>query len=217
VKVGNIRQKVDIATLPGSALDSGHALCSLLFGDRFEKRDGLLAIALSNLNPHIHLAIALLNLTRMEHGEEWSQSGNITSTVGRLIEALDEERLIIAKTFGLPVKTVNEHLSLTYGVPIDVVSEMSKEMYQRGLGGFGPNTLDSRYVLEDVPFGLLPTVLLSQLVGGKATMHESGIAILSAAYARNFALDNNILPELGLKDMSIPELQRLTRIGYASA
>lgn len=217
VNVATVRQKVDMATLPESAIDEGHALCTQLFGDRFVKRDGLLAIALSNLNPQNHLGIALLNLTRMEHGEEWSQGGNITPTVGRLIEALDLERLAIAKTFDLPVKTVQEHFSLSYHVPIGGVSEMNQEMHRRGLGGSGPKTVDSRYVLEDVPFGLLPTVLLGQLTGSKATLHESGIAIFSAAYGRDFMQDNDILPELGLEKMSVAELQRLTRVGYEPA
>ncbi|KLU21913.1 NAD/NADP octopine/nopaline dehydrogenase [Caballeronia mineralivorans PML1(12)] len=216
VKVGTVRQKVDMATLPEGAIDEGHSLCLQIFGDRFGKRDGLLAIALSNLNPQNHLGIALLNLTRMEHGEEWSQSGNITPTVGRLIEALDLERLAIAKTFDLPVKTVQEHFSLSYRIPPSGVSEMSQEMHRRGLGGSGPKTVDSRYVLEDVPFGLLPTILLSQLTGSKAILHESGIAIFSAAYGCDFAQKNDILPELGLQYMSVAELQRLTRVGYES-
>src|SRR5471032_2974465 len=54
VKVGTVRQKVDMAALPESAIDEGHALCTQLFGDRFRKRHGLLAIALSNLNPQNH-------------------------------------------------------------------------------------------------------------------------------------------------------------------
>ncbi len=50
------------ATTPRRAL----RCASTLFGDRFVPRDGLLAIALSNLNPQNHMAIALCNLTRME-------------------------------------------------------------------------------------------------------------------------------------------------------
>lgn len=214
VHVGSIRLKVDMATLPASAMDQGHALCSLLFGDRFVKRDGLLAIALSNLNPQSHLGIALLNLTRMEHAEEWSQVGNTTRAVGRLIEALDVERLAIAKAFDFEVRTVQEHVSLSYNLPLGSVAAMSQERHRQGLGVSGPKTADSRYVLEDVPFGLLPTVLLGQLTDHKATLHESGMAILSAAYGRNFAEENDLLPELDLERLSAPELQRLTRIGF---
>ncbi|TIT98003.1 MAG: NAD/NADP octopine/nopaline dehydrogenase, partial [Mesorhizobium sp.] len=76
VHVTTIRQKLDVATLPFKAQDEGYELCTTLFDDRFVKRDGMLAIALSNLNPQNHLGIALLNLTRMEKAEQWSQGGN---------------------------------------------------------------------------------------------------------------------------------------------
>ncbi len=217
VNVMTVRQKLDLATVPESAIDAGQALCSKIFGDRFVKRDGLLAIALSNLNPQNHLGIALLNLTRMERGEDWGQGENVTPTVGRLIEALDLERLAIAKSFGLTVRTVQEHFSLSFHVPMGGVSEMNQEMHRQGRGGMGPKTVDSRYVLEDVPFGLLPTTLLGRLAGVPATLHESGITLLSAAYGREFSLENDLLSELDLKDMSVSALQRLTRAGYAPA
>jgi opine dehydrogenase len=214
VNVSTVRQSVDMATVPLSALDEGHALCTKLFGDHFVKRDGLLAIALSNLNPQNHLGIALLNLTRMERSEAWGQGENVTPAVGRLIEALDHERLAIANAFGLTVKTVNEHFSLSFHVPIASVSEMNQEMHRQGRGGVGPKTANSRYVLEDVPFGLLPTVVLGRLAGRPATLHEAGMAIFSAAYGRDFAHDNDLLPELGLQALSTTELQRLARAGY---
>ena len=45
-----------------------------------------------------------------------------------------------------------------------------------------PATVNSRYVLEDVPFGLLPTILLGRLAGSPASLHVSGVALFSAAY-----------------------------------
>jgi len=214
VTVGAIRKSVDLATLPESAIDEGLALCSKLFGDNFTKSDGLLAITLSNLNPQIHLGIALLNLTRIERAEEWAQNENVTPTVGRLIEALDNERLAIAAAFDLRVRTVQEHISLSYRIPSAGVSDMCQEMHRRGLGASGPKTVDSRYVLEDVPFGLLPTVLLGKLSGRNATLHECGISIFSAAYGRHFARENDILAQLELENMTVSQLQCIMRVGY---
>lgn len=214
VLVTTVRQKLDVATLPFDAQDQGHELCTALFGDRFVKRDGMLAIALSNLNPQNHLGIALLNLTRMEKGEQWSQGGNVTPTVGRLIEALDAERLAIAGHFGIAVRTVQEHFSLSFHVPMGSVSQMNQDMDKQGRGGFGPTTTDSRYVLEDVPFGLLPTVMLGKISRHPAVLHDSGISILSAAYGRDLRVDNDILPTLGLESLSDTELMKLSRDGF---
>ncbi|MER8647415.1 MULTISPECIES: NAD/NADP octopine/nopaline dehydrogenase family protein [unclassified Mesorhizobium] len=214
VQVTSIRQKLDVATLPFDALDQGYKLCTALFGDRFVKRDGLLAIALSNLNPQNHLGIALLNLTRMERAERWSQGGNVTPAVGRFIEALDAERLAIAGNFGIAVRTVQEHFSLSFHVPMSTVSEMNLEMDRQGRGGFGPTTIESRYILEDVPFGLLPTAVLGKISGNPAVLHESGISILSAAYGRDLKGDNDILPGLGIENMTKTDLEALCRKGF---
>jgi opine dehydrogenase len=216
VTVNSVRQKIDIATLPASAIDEGHALCTALFGDRFVKRDGLLAIALSNLNPQNHLGIGLLNLTRMDKGETWGQSDHVTPTVGRVIEALDLERLAIAEAFGLSVRTVRQHFSLSYHVPEGSVSDMNAEIHKVGRGGFGPTTTESRYVLEDVPFGLCATALLGRLVGKPAVLHEAGIAMLSAAYARDLEALNDLIPAIGLDKMGLDELKRVTTEGYAA-
>lgn len=214
IRITNIRQKLDVATVPFSSQGEGYELCTSLFGERFVKRDGMLAIALSNLNPQNHLGIALLNLTRMEKAEQWSQGGNVTPAVGRLIEALDAERLAIAAHFGIAVRTVKEHFSLSFHVPMGTVSEMNLEMDRQGRGGFGPTTIESRYILEDVPFGLLPTAMLGKITGNPAILHESGISILSAAYGRDLKADNDILPALGIERLSDVELGDLSREGF---
>ena len=215
VTVNTVRQKVDVATVPASAAAEGHALCTRLFGDRFVPRDGLLAIALSNLNPQNHLGIGLLNLTRMEKGETWSQGEHVTPAVGRMIEALDLERLAIAEALGLKVRTVQEHFSLSFHVPMDTVSAMNQEMHRQGRGGFGPVTAESRYVLEDVPYGLVCTALLGRLVGRPAPLHEAGIALMSAAYGRDLEALNDLIPAVGLRAMPLDELVRVASEGYA--
>lgn len=217
VKVNTVRQKIDVATLPKDAIEEGHALCTALFGDRFVRRDGLLAIALSNLNPQNHLGIALLNLTRMEKGETWGQGEHVTPAVGRVIEALDAERLAIADSLGLKVRTVREHFSLSFHVPMASVSEMNQQMHAEGRGGFGPTSFDSRYIFEDVPFGLVPTVMLGALTGRPATLHAAGVALLSAAAGRDLAADNDLLPALGLESLTPEELARLCASGYPAA
>ncbi|KAL7525367.1 hypothetical protein ACHAXR_000972 [Thalassiosira sp. AJA248-18] len=62
----------------------------------------------------------------------------------------------------------------------------------------GPSSPDSRYVLEDVPYGLVLTVILGRLVDMPAILHESGIRILSAMYGRDFMVENELLQGLGL-------------------
>jgi opine dehydrogenase len=197
VTVGSIRARLDVAVLPEAATACGLEVCRRLFGDRFVPRKGLSSIALSNLNPQNHLAIALCNLTRMELGERWGQNGHITPAVARLIEALDAERIAIATAFGVEVRTIHEHFHLSFHVPMGPLAAMTHELAQRPNDVSGPTTLNSRYVVEDVPFGLVPTIRLASLAGVPAPLHESGVALMSALYGRDFAAENDILPRLG--------------------
>lgn len=197
VHVNTIRARLDVAVLPATDTTRAVEVCTTLFGDRFVVRDNLLAIALSNLNPQNHLAIALCNLTRMERGETWGQNAHITPAVARLIEALDAERLAIAAAFGLRVRTIQEHFHLSFDVPLGPLADMTRALAARPGDTNGPTTLDSRYVTEDVPFGLVPTIRLAELAGVPVPLHESGVRIMSALYGRDFAAENDILSELG--------------------
>lgn len=213
VSVNTIRSKIDAATVPVTAAPDGLALCQRLFGDRFVPRDDILAIALSNLNPQNHMGIALCNMTRMEHGETWSQGGNVTPNVGRLMEALDAERVAIAEALGLQVRTIFEHYHLSYHVPIASIAEMNAELHARGIGGQGPATADSRYVTEDVPYGLAVTAALGRMAGHPAVLHQAGVDLFSAMYGRDFLAENTLLAEIGLDRLTLGQLRRACQDG----
>ena len=217
VQVNTVRARVDLCTVPEADGDAALDLCQRLFGDRFQPRDGLLAISLSNLNPQNHLGIALGNITRMEQGEIWSQGQNVTPKIGRLLEQLDLERLAIAKTLELDVKTIFEHFHLSFHVPLASISEMNQAMHAQGNGGTGPATAESRYITEDVPYGLQLTAVLGRLTGQTAKLHEAGIEIFSAMYGRDFTTENEILNALKLHRFSLDELQQAARTGRLQA
>ncbi|MEM9223541.1 MAG: NAD/NADP octopine/nopaline dehydrogenase family protein [Pseudomonadota bacterium] len=213
VTINTVRAKIDMCTVPSTREGEARTVCNKLFGDVFVPRDGLLAITLSNLNPQNHMGIALLNMTRMEHGEVWSQGANVTPKVGELLERLDEERLAIAHALGLKVKTIFEHFHLSFHVPIASISQMNQQMHAEGRGGTGPASADSRYVTEDVPYGLLPIALLGALTDRRATLHEAGIEIFSAMYGRDFRAENTLLAALDLGAVPLSTLAEAGRTG----
>lgn len=168
-------------------------------------------MALSNLNPQNHLGIALCNFTRIEMGQTWCQAEHITPSVGRLLEQLDGERMAIAHALGQNVRNIFEHFSRSFHVPMGSVAEMSAAMVEAGHKGNGPTDLDTRYVLEDVPYGLVPTVWLGQLAGRPAKLHQAGIEMFNALYGCDFYRKNNLMESLGANDMSLEDLE-----GYPS-
>ncbi|MGV1832920.1 NAD/NADP octopine/nopaline dehydrogenase family protein [Agrobacterium vitis] len=211
--IGAIRAKVDMATVPARFSERAQTTCFALFGERFDVKDDILSIALSNLNPQDHMGIALCNLSRIERAEDWGQNTNVTPAVGRFLEALDLERLAIASAFGKTVRSTFDHFRLSFDISGGSVSEISSVLVERGSDPAGPKSVDTRYVLEDVPFGLIPTLQLAKAAGVSAPLHESGVRILSACYGRDFSKENDLLPDLGVLDL--PTLKERVITGYA--
>jgi opine dehydrogenase len=215
VRVSTVRDLVDVAAVPKASGPAELERLSTIFGDRFRVRDGLMAVALSNLNPQNHLAIALGNFTRMELGEAWRQSAHVTPGLGRLIEALDDERLAIARAFDVQVRTVREHLGSSYHLEEAPAGEMFAALAARGGGAMGPASIDTRYVTEDVPFGLAPMVWLGRLVGRRAPLHEAGLRLFSAIYGRDFEAENDLLDLAGVRGLDRAALEALCETGWA--
>lgn len=211
VKIATLRGKVDMSTLPTEAAERGLNICKALFGDRFRAISNVLAVALSNVNPQSHMALALCNFTRMEKAEAWGQSEHMTMAVGRLLEAIDAERLAIAAAFGVEVRTMREHYSLTYGLPDAPLGETAKLLAASQEPTLGPATIDTRYTLEDVPFGLSPLVALGRLCAVATPLHEAGLQIFSALYGRDLAAENDILPALMARQLTRESLIAVTR------
>ncbi|MGO4675892.1 NAD/NADP octopine/nopaline dehydrogenase family protein [Bosea sp. 2YAB26] len=213
VNISGIRARLDVATVPRRFAAEGHSICQALFGDRFEPREDLLAIMLSNLNPPGHMASMLCNLTRAEQGEDWPNYGSTTRGVGRIIDAMDAERLALAAAFGLAVRSVQDHYALSFGVTPGPVGEMAAAVYAMRPELMGPKTLDTRFITEDVPFGLVPLELLGAVTGVAVPLHQAGIALFNAVCARDFRAENDLLPLLDLGGLDAAGLHKRLRDG----
>lgn len=194
ISIGGIRSRLEAAVLPAGGDGSAIAVCRDLFGDRFTEVAEITAIALSNLNPPIHLASALCNFTRIEKGEYWANYDGITPSVARMIEALDTERLAVAEAYGVKVRTVHEHYHLTFGFePGRTLAEMAAAVHEKRKGPPGPVTTDTRFVTEDVPFGIVPVIALADKRGVPVPLHKAGLVVVNALYGRQFENENDLL------------------------
>jgi len=93
---------------------------------------------------------------------------------------------------------MRQHYSLTYGLPDAPIGETAAILAGRGDPTMGPATIQTRYTLEDVPFGLVPLIWLAQqaAVPVPVPLHEAGLALFSALYGRDLGAENDLLPAL---------------------
>lgn len=207
VDIQYVRTQIDVATIPASRGAEALASCEAMFGKRFRLRPDFLSIALSNMNPHVHLALVLGNLTRIERAEEWRIYSGITPGLGRLLQALDDERVGLARAAGVDVRSLRAHFALTHDVPEQALDAMCAQMHDKGRGSPAPATIDTEYIVEDVPYGLWPLILMARKLDYPVPLHEAGMAQFNAIHGRDLHLDNTILEPLGFEDLSHAELR----------
>jgi opine dehydrogenase len=192
VRVMTIRARVGISG--GAAMIR---LAETLWGEgRYDDAPDLIAVALANINPIAHLAIALCNVTRIEHREAWPQYLNMTRATCRLIEGLDAERLALARAFGTVVPTAEAHFARSYGTTAKDLAGIAAEIHARRGGPPGPTDMDTRFITEDVPFGLVFYQWLARQRGLQLPLTDASVALASAVWGRDLAAMNDLIPLL---------------------
>lgn len=187
VRVAMVRSELEVAALPASAAPEMAALAATLFGNRYLPAPDVLQVALINANPIIHAALALTNLTRIEQREAWPQYGMMTPGACRLMDALDAERDALATAYGLRIPGIATALHRANQTPIAPLTEMAA-LISAGRGAvLGPTDLDSRYITEDVPYGLTFYLALAAARGLAMPVTQSVVTALEACCGQPFS------------------------------
>jgi len=198
VAIMTLRTRLAVAALPATA--GGNVLATLraLFGDRFDTAPNVLAVTLTNINPVAHAAMALANFTRIERAESWPQYHYLTPAVARVVEAMDAERRAIAASFGLSVTTIEQHFQRSFDVPQTALADIAAELHRRRGGPPGPTSPDTRFVLEDVPYGLVFNSALARIVKVPTPVTDASVTLHSTLYGQDFRAANPLLAALAL-------------------
>ena len=185
VRVAAIRAAVDVAAVPAAAAPAMGALATALFGHESPVAPNALVAAISNANPIMHAVMALTNLTRIERAEPWPQYAMMTEAACRLMDTLAAERDALARAHGVPVLALAESLRRANGVPLAPLHRMAAEIAESRGNVLGPDTLDTRYVTEDVPYGLAVYLWLARGRGVAMPVTQAVTTTLEATWGRD--------------------------------
>ncbi len=166
---------------------------------------------LQNGNPVIHPAVTLLNAALIERtggAFDFYEEG-VTEGVGRLIEAVDRERLALAEKLGVTVFS-EPALGVVQGY-------MEEENYSTGYStapGFrgirAQGQLDHRYLTEDVGYGMVFLADLGRQIGVATPVMDALIEVASVVLARDFRGEQaRTMAGLGLAGHSVEQLRAL--------
>lgn len=188
-----VRKRFDLASLPVSQTTQSLAVCHELFEIAFSAAPSILDVNLSNINPIAHAGQLMINLSRIDKAEKWKLFENFTSSGVQLAEALDVERLTIAAAYGAQTRTLQRHYALSYAVTEANVATMAREISAAGSRTLGPRTLNHRYLVEDMPYGLAFFERLASLAGIDVPIMNSAISLLEVMGRIDIRSGNRIL------------------------
>lgn len=176
-----------------------------------EAADGVLQTSLQNANPIIHPAVTLSNAARIEMtgGDFLFYEEGVSDSVGRLIEALDSERIAIGEKLGIMIRPDPE-----MGMRQGYMLENSYGAGYRNAPGFqgiaAQPQLDHRYLNEDVGYGLVFMSTLAGQLGVAVPAIDAMIALASIVMARDYRAEALRTPaRLGIANWSAEELAGL--------
>ena len=199
-----------LAGLPRSGTDRLHELIKDVW-PAVERADSVFQTTLQNGNPVIHPAVTLLNaglLERTGGGFLFYEEG-VTGGVGRLIEAVDDERIAIAAALGVTILSDPE-LGVTQGYMREPDYSTGYSTAPGFLGIAAQSRLDHRYLTEDVGYSLVFLTDLAARLRVPTPVIDAVIAIASVVLARDFRAEGKrTLATLGLDDMSAEQLAAL--------
>jgi opine dehydrogenase len=111
---------------------------------------------------------------------------------------MDRERRTVAAAFGRDVLPIEAHFQRSFDVPQATLAEIAAELHRRRGGPPGPTTLDTRFVLEDIPYGLVFNAALARVVNAETHATDATVTLISTLYGRDFRAENPLIDALKL-------------------
>jgi opine dehydrogenase len=174
----------------------------------------VLETGLSAMNPVVHPAGVLLNAGRIERsrGEFWFYEEGVTPAVVRAIEAVDAERLAIGTAYGLALTPVAEAFHAAgFGPKGDLWSAVNGSRMLTALRA--PGAIETRWLTEDVPFGLATWSLMARRKGIATPVIDALVTLASAVLNQDCWANARTLSDLGIEDVDDAALQALLMHG----
>ena len=212
-RIFSIKERVPLAALPAQRTASALERLADVY-PQFTDGDNVLKTGLDNMGAIFHPALTILNAGWIEfsRGDFQFYHDGVTPGTARVLEVLDRERVTIAAAVGVRARTAAEWLQGSYDVGGGDIHELIHA--NKGYAGIGaPDTLDHRYIFEDVPMSLVPMAALGARYGVSTRGMEALITLASVLHRTDYRRRGRTLDKLGIENLSVSELARYVTEG----
>lgn len=197
-----------VSFLPKSKANEGLAYISNLTDTYGFIRNNLIESALHNPNLVVHTVGVIMSASRIEMmgGEFWMYKEAFSPAIWNLVSDLDNEKNKVIKAFKGDEISYLDACKFRNADDLSINSYEAFKSYAENGSPKGPESLNSRYLFEDVANGLCLLSLLGRSISISTPISDSLITIASSLVSFNFYDNARTLDDLGLNELSTDEL-----------
>lgn len=199
-----------LAALPTKYTDEIYDVLAPVF-NTIKKAENVLKTTLQNANPVIHPAVSLLNAALIErtNGDFYFYEEGVTQSVGRLMKAVDEERIKIGKRLGITV-IPDPILGMEQGYQAEPTYDTGYSEAPGFKGIKAQPSLDYRYFNEDAGFGLVFFTDLANQIGVETPVMDAVLKLVSVIMDRDYKAEKaRTMEGIGLAKYSLEEIKEI--------
>lgn len=206
------KRSLKVAALPAAKTPEVLSKVRVLY-PQIEAAQNILDTGIHNINFINHPASVVMNVVNIENLGAYEYSAyDVTPAMGRVMEAVDQERMSVAQAFQVKPEPAKEILKRFYGAQGNNIYEALRDCRAYKVMKAPKDTKD-RYVSEDIPYGYVPLSELGQKAGVKTSTIDGMIALASAMNATDYRSTGRRLDRLGIAEMSVQDIVKYVNEG----
>jgi opine dehydrogenase len=216
VHVGGVKRNLPLAAFPARLTDRVLAALQPVFPGMLVAAAHVLETSLNNPNAMAHPVPALLNTGWIETtgGDFRFYTDGVSPSVARAMDALDRDRLAVVSALGLPPVPATEWDRRLYGLVGATTYELNRDSWvHRDIRA--PGELRSRYLTEDVPFGLVPIASIARELGIATPTIDLVIDLASLLLDEDLRAAGRTAASLGLAGRTADQMIEFVEVGAA--
>jgi opine dehydrogenase len=169
----------------------------------------VLEAGLSIVNPAFHAGLCLFSINDIENWPKrpfFLYEHGVTPSSVKIDMVLDNERKAIGRAFGYKLRPIEDFSSLPEGYTWqDLYRAIHGDISLTSISG--PHDINSRYLTEDIPYGLVPWSHIGRLAGVKTTYIDTIVNIYNVIHEKNWWEEGRNMNDLGLDGMAVEEIK----------
>lgn len=208
-RIFSVKRAVPVAAVPAYLTPELLRVLELAY-PQFSAGGDVLSTSLENIGAVFHPALTVLNAGWIEStgGDFEYYHEGISPSVARFLEAVDRDRLAVARALGVRSVSAREWLYLSYGSSgEDLCSAIRSTAAYRGIKA--PATIDHRYVWEDVPMSLVPISSIGAQIGVPTPAVDLVIELCETMHGVDYREHGRTAERLGLAGLDVEGIRRM--------